>query len=47
MDRLFYREGRNLDHLDLISRYPSCFRAATDDFEDLVVHNIRALWRVR
>jgi SAM-dependent methyltransferase len=46
MSQLHYREGMILDHLDLIKRYPSCFKAKTTNFEDLIVDSITGLYRV-
>lgn len=41
---VIYREIRNVDHLDLVLRFPSCFRAATTDIDDLTVESIEALF---
>jgi len=46
MEPIRYYEGLNLDHLNLISRYSSCFKAKTEHFEDLLVQTIRALFRI-
>jgi len=47
MERTVYYEIYNADHVDLITRYPSCFRSKTDQFDDLIVSNIEALFRKR
>jgi len=39
-----YYERRNLRYLDLIGRYPSCFRSASSCFDDFVVSNIEVLF---
>jgi SAM-dependent methyltransferase len=41
---IIYREIRNVDHLDLVLRFPSCFRAATTDIDDLTVASIEVLF---
>lgn len=35
------------DAVELIERYPSCFRSKTDNFDDLIVSNIEVLFRKR
>ena len=45
MEIKWKREALDLDHLDLIRRIPTCFRNKTEDFEDLVVKNVRLLLR--
>lgn len=35
------------DHVELIERYPTCFRSKTADFDDLIVSNIEALFQKR
>jgi SAM-dependent methyltransferase len=47
LDRVAYYETFNADHVDLITRYPSCFRDKTDQFDDLLVSNIEVLFRKR
>jgi SAM-dependent methyltransferase len=47
LDRVAYYETFNADHVDLIARYPSCFRDKTDHFDDLLVSNIEVLFRKR
>lgn len=38
-------ESLDLDHLDLIRKYPARFRAETDVFEDLIIKDVRLLLR--
>ncbi len=45
--RVFYHENTCYSHLDLVARYPSCFRSKTKDFDDLVVSGITVLLRKR
>ncbi|HNS40158.1 MAG TPA: methyltransferase domain-containing protein [Promineifilum sp.] len=45
MERVVYHEIYNADHVDLIARYPSCFRSKTHNFDDLIVSNIEVLFR--
>lgn len=45
LERVAYYETYNADHVDLVARYPTCFRAKTADFDDLIVANIEALFR--
>ncbi len=47
LERVAYYEIYNADHVDLIARYPTCFRAKTAHFDDLIVSNIEALFRKR
>lgn len=47
MERVIYYEIYNADHVDLIKRYPSCFKHKTSEFDDLIVSNIEALFRKR
>lgn len=47
MERAAYYEICNADHVDLITRYPACFRSKTEQFDDLIVSNIEALFRKR
>lgn len=47
LERVAYYETFNADHVDLIERYPSCFRHKTSHFEDLIVSNIEVLFRKR
>lgn len=43
--RVRYREHYDLEHLDLIRKYPSCFKSKTDDFEDLIISAIEVLFK--
>jgi SAM-dependent methyltransferase len=45
METVTYHEIYNADHLDLIARYPSCFRSKTHHFEDLLVTTVEVLFR--
>jgi SAM-dependent methyltransferase len=47
LERIAYYETYNADHVELIERYPSCFRSKTTVFDDLIVSNIEALFRKR
>lgn len=47
LEPLVYHEIYNPDHLDLIRRYPTCFRSKTPDFDDLIVANVEVLFRRR
>lgn len=47
MERVVYHEIYNADHVDLIARYPTCFRSKTRNFDDLIISNIEALFRKR
>jgi len=39
-----YYEYLNVSHLDLVSRYPFCFRSMTENFDDLIVAEIEVLF---
>jgi len=39
-----YYEHINVSHLDLIAKYPSCFKSKTDCFDDLTVAEIEVLF---
>ena len=45
LEKVVYHEIYNADHVDLIERYPSCFRSKTQAFDDLIVSNIEGLFR--
>lgn len=47
LERVVYYEIYNADHVDLIERYPTCFRSKTQVFDDLIVSNIEVLFRKR
>lgn len=47
MERVTYHEIYNADHVDLIARYPTCFRSKTRNFDDLIISNIEALFLKR
>ena len=40
-----YKEYYNLNHLDLIKKYPSCFKSKTNFFENLIVSKIDVLFK--
>ena len=42
---LRYYEYKNVDFMDLIVRFPSCFRSKTDNFEDFIVPEIEVLFQ--
>ena len=42
-----YYEKLHVGHLDLIRRYPSCFRSKTDCFDDLIVRSVELLFEKR
>lgn len=45
IEPVFYQELYNADHMDLILRYPSCFRSKTENFDNFLVAYIEALFR--
>ena len=45
METITSYEIYDIDHLDLIARYPGCFKSKTDHFEDLVVTTIEVLFK--
>jgi hypothetical protein len=47
LDRMVYYETYNADHVNLIKRYPTCFKNKTQTFDDLIVSNIEVLFRKR
>lgn len=47
LERVAYYETFNADHVNLIMRYPTCFRHKTHTFDDLIVSNIEVLFRKR
>lgn len=47
MERVTYHEIYNADHVDLIARYPTCFKSKTRTFDDLIISNIEAVFRKR
>lgn len=47
LERVTYFEIYNADHVDLILRYPTCFKSKTRVFDDLIISNIEALFRKR
>ena len=47
LETIDYLEIYVPDDVELIERYPSCFRSKTDNFDDLIVSNIEVLFRKR
>lgn len=47
LERVVYYETYNADHMELITRYPSCFRSKSDNFDDFLVAYIEVLFRKR
>jgi SAM-dependent methyltransferase len=45
LQRVRYHEGFDLGHLDVIRRYPSCFRSKVSDFDELIVSSVDILLR--
>ena len=45
LERMRYYEYRNVSHIDLIMRFPSCFKSKTNSFEDLIVSEIEILFK--
>lgn len=40
-----HQEFLNLNNLDIIIEYPSCFKSKTDDFNDLIVNDFKILFK--
>lgn len=47
LETIFYYETLNADHVDLISRYPSCFKSKVDNFDNFLVAYMELLFRKR
>lgn len=45
LKRIRYHERLNIFHLDLIMKYPSCFRSKTKYFDNLIVSSIEVLFK--
>lgn len=45
LEKVRYHEGLNVSHLDLIMKYPSCFRSKTKFFDNLVASSISVLFK--
>jgi hypothetical protein len=43
--RVEYEEIRDLSHLDLIRRYPSCFKSKATLLDNFVVSSIRVVFQ--
>ncbi len=44
LERIKYCEHVNISHLDLIAKYPSCFKSKTKYFDNLIVSSIEVLF---
>jgi ubiquinone/menaquinone biosynthesis C-methylase UbiE len=40
-----YDEFININHLDLVMKYPSCFKSKTDGFDNLIVKKVSVLFK--
>jgi len=47
MKPVFYKEKYHLSHLDLLKRYPSCFKGKVPSFENYLVSKIQAVFKLR
>ncbi len=47
LERVSYYEVFNADHVDLIARFPTCFKHKSANIEDFIVSNIEVLFRKR
>lgn len=45
LEQIVYYEIYNADHVNLIERYPTCFKDKTGEFDDLIISNIEVLFR--
>jgi SAM-dependent methyltransferase len=45
LKKVKYYEVPNVFHLDLIMKYPSCFRSKTENFDNLIISTIEVLFR--
>jgi ubiquinone/menaquinone biosynthesis C-methylase UbiE len=45
LKRVMYEERHDLSHLDLIIKYPSCFKSETKYFDNLIVSSIKVLFK--
>lgn len=45
LEKTMYCEEHNLFHLNLIMKYPSCFKSKTKNFDDLLVSKIKVLFK--
>ncbi len=45
LKRIKYYEWGNVSHIDLIMKYPSCFRSKTKCFKNLIVSSIKVLFK--
>lgn len=42
--KINYYEGKNLTHLNLIRKYPSCFKSKNEEFDNMIVESIEVLF---
>lgn len=47
LERVAYYEVYNADHVELIARYPSCFKHKSALIDDFIVSNIEVMFRKR
>ena len=47
LERVAYYEVYNADHVDMIARYPSCFKHKSERIDDFIVANIEVMFRKR
>ena len=47
LDTIMYHESISTSNLDIVKRYPSCFRSKTDCFDHLIVSGIKVLFQKR
>jgi len=45
LDTIMYHESTLTSYLDIVKRYPSCFRSKTDCFDNLIVSGIKVLFQ--
>ncbi len=45
LKKILYKENHDLNHLNLIEKYPSCFKSKTLNFNNLIVSNIEVLFQ--
>lgn len=47
LEKVIYYEVFNADHVDLIRRFPTCFKHKSANIEDFIISNIEVLFRKR
>jgi len=45
LKKIFYEERVDISHLDLILKYPSCFKSKSKNFDNFIVSSIEVLFR--